>query len=126
MLTDENGRKYTITELDILQQEELKRKTEEDTGEEAFFKDRVTLYQIDTQHKLTETKEGVLAAYGDGFEICGERIAFADMQGMAIVSRNFMIVHIKGRDGHIELKSDMCFSALKYLYLYNLKTRGQE
>jgi len=120
MLTDQKGKTYSITDLDAVQKEVLRKKANESKEGEQLFRDNVTLYQIDNAHKLTETKEGVLAAYKDGFEICGEKIPFEEIQGMAIVSRNIIILHIKGRDGHLEMRSDISFSALKYLYLYNI------
>ena len=54
----------------------------------------------------------------------GEReVPLYDVQGLAIVSRNIMILHIKGLEGHLEIKSDISFSALKYLYLYEMQER---
>ena len=93
-------------------------------GDELLFEDNVTVYEIAGDHTLSESHEDRLAAYADYIEICGKRLSFSDVQGMSIVSRNFLIIHIKGEEGHIELKSDISFSALKYLYLYHAKVRG--
>ncbi len=132
-LTDTSGKKYTITELDRMQREALEKRLEaydseqpeSDNSGEQIFADKVTLYEIDRNHALVRTTEGTLSAYADRFEVCGRKVQFRDMLGMAIVSRNIMILHIKGDEGHIELKSDISFSALKYLYLYHAKGKVQ-
>lgn len=120
-LTDELGAKYTITRLDTIQRQLLEEKLGKATPAEMLFEDRVKVYEIDKKHLLTGTKEGMLTAYSDHLEICERKVAFSDVQGMAIVSRNFIILHIKGDEGHIEIKSDVSFSALKYLYLCEMK-----
>ncbi len=120
-LTDEKGQKYTITELDTLQRQTLEKCLTAAKSEEKLFADQVTIYEVDKEHNFTGTKEGLLAAYADRFEIGERNVPFTDVQGMAIVSRNFIILHIKGMVGHIEIKSDVSFSALKYLYLYEMK-----
>lgn len=123
-LTEENGRKYTITELDDLQKKILQEMFEEycQRNEQGpFLADNVTVHKIDEKHVLLGTEIGTIEAYSDRLEICGRKIPFSDVNGMAIYSRNSMILHIKDLEGHIELKSDQTFNALKYLYLYNKK-----
>jgi len=117
----ECGRKYTLTGLDMLQRQRLGELIQAANPEEQLFADKVTVYTIDKEHNLTDTKEEMLTAYVDGFAIGEKKITIADVQGMAIVSRNFIILHIKGMEGHIEIKSDVSFSALKYLYLFEMK-----
>ncbi len=124
-LTDANGRKYTVTELDRMQREALEKCLAVCCGDELLFEDNVTVYEIASDHTLSGSHEDRLAAYADHLEICGKKILFSDVQGLAIVSRNFLIIHIKGEEGHMELKSDISFSALKYLYLYNVKVKVQ-
>jgi len=122
-LTDTKGRKYTVTELDEMQKKALEALVEAHQGEEPLFSDQVTLYEIDSKHQCTGTRECTLAAYQDRFE-CGEyKVPFATMQGMAIYSRNCTVLHPEGVDGFLEIKSGDSFNALKYLYLYNLKKR---
>ena len=49
------------------------------------------------------------------------KVDFDTLEGMAIYSRNSLILHHKDRNGHLEMKSDQIgFNALKYLYLYQL------
>ena len=118
-LTDEAGRKYTVTELDQKQKEALKEKIKVWKAEEPLFEDHVTIYRIGAEHELIGTEEGSLKAYIDRLECGGERLDYANMEGMAIYSRNALIIHHDSVEGHLEVKSNLSFSALKYLYLYN-------
>ena len=120
-LTDESGKKYTLTQLDTLQKQRLEELVQTAKPEEQLFADKVTVYTIDKEHNLTDTKEEMLAAYVDRFIIGEKKVSIEDVQGIAIFSRNSIILHIKGMEGHIEIKSDLSFSALKYLYLFEMK-----
>jgi len=123
-LTDESGKRYTITELDTYQKGILKEQfeayCEKQETEKAFFSDEVTMENISDQHVFLEAQKGKLAAYGDKLKICDREISYRDITGMAIYSRNCMILHVKGVEGHLELKADQKFCALKYLYLYHM------
>lgn len=124
-LTDASGCKYTVTQLDAMQKEVLARKVEEGTMEE--FKDEdLTFYEIGEDHELLGTKTGSLSADAQGLTVCGEHIPYSEVQGMAIYSRNCVILHVKGNNGHVEIKSErnVGFSALKYLYLYEICTQS--
>lgn len=118
-LTDCEGKKYTVTELDLKQQEALKEKIRSWPVNEPIFEDQVTICQIGMDHELIGTEQGSLKAYPDHLECGGERLDFAGMDGMAIYSRSVLIIHHENLEGHLEIKSDLSFSALKYLYLYN-------
>ena len=122
-LIDRNGKKNTITELDKQQREELSKRIADDSGEKPFFSDQVTMYEIDDRHNIKREVSGTFAAFGEGFVCCGRQIPFCEIQGMAIYSRNAVILHISGEDGHIEIKSDKMFCGLKYLYLYKTKEK---
>ena len=124
-LTDAEGQKYNLTGLDQMQRQILEEKMQSATENVALFNDQVTVYEIDKEHNLTGTRQETLAAYVDKIQIGEKEIPFSDVQGLAIVSRNNMILHVKGIDGHLEIKSDISFSALKYLYLYEMKGRVQ-
>lgn len=119
-LTDQNGKKYTVTELDKMQQSALKERLKNWKAEKPLFEDSVTIYRIGADHKLIGTEEGSFKAYIDYLECGGERLDYAGMDGMAIYSRSVLMIHHEKLDGHLEIKSDISFSALKYLYLYNL------
>lgn len=116
-LTDKEGRSYTVTELDAMQQKVLQEKIDHD---QLLFQDAAALYEISEDHEVLHTEEGELLAYRDRLECCGRKLYFHDMSGMAIYSRNFMILHMQGQEGHLEIKSDKMFCALKYLYLYQI------
>ncbi len=118
-LTDREGKKYTVTELDQMQQEALKEKIKNWPETEPVFEDQVTIYRIGADHELIGTETGSFKAYLDHLECGGECLDYAGMDGMAIYSRSAMIIHHKKVEGHLEIKSDLSFSALKYLYLYN-------
>ncbi len=118
-LTDKLGKVYTVTQLDMLQRRRLTDYVASCKEDAVLFSDTVTWYAIDDHHNVTKTECGSLAAYNDRLECCGRVIPYGEIQGMAIFSRNFMILHIQGEEGHIEIKADKMFCALKYLYLYN-------
>lgn len=118
-LTDKEGNKYTVTELDLKQQEALREKIKNWKAGEPVFEDSVTVHRIGADHELIGTEEGSLKAYLDHLEFGGERLDYAGMDGMAIYSRSVLIIHHEKVGGHLEVKSDLRFSALKYLYLYN-------
>lgn len=118
-LTDKEGKQYTVTELDRLQREALKQKTINWEADRPLFEDQVTIYRIGANHELIGTEVGSFKAYLDRLECGGESLDYAGMDGMAIYSRNAMIIHHPSVEGHLEVKSNMAFNALKYLYLYN-------
>ena len=118
-LTDKEDKKYTVTELDFLQRDALKERIKNCEIDKPLFEDSVTVYRIGADHELIGTEEGVLKAYIDHLECGGERLDYVGMDGMAIYSRSALIIHHEKVDGHLEVKSDLSFSALKYLYLYN-------
>lgn len=123
-LTDRAKNKYTVTELDLMQQKKLVQMLEVGEGVESpLFTDKVTLYEIDKDHNLVNVAEGEMMAYADRIECCGKTFLYKEMQGMAIYSRNAMILHENGHKGHFEIKADQAFCALKYLYLYQTKEK---
>ena len=119
-LTDRQRKKYTVTELDRKQQELLKARVKDWDNEKPLFGDEVTIYRIGADHELIGTEVGSFQAFLDRLECGGEHLDFAGMEGMAVYSRNALIIHHEKVEGHLEVKSDIGFSALKYLYLYEL------
>ena len=120
-LTDTEGKVYTVTELDEMQQKVLKERVENCDANDALFEDQVTIYRVGANHELIGTEEGSFKAFTDHLECGGERLDFAEIEGMAIYSRSALIIHRKNVEGHLEVKSDISFNALKYLYLYHLE-----
>ena len=115
-----NGETYTVTQLDLMQKNALEKAVQNYDGEEPLFEDKVTFHYISNNHELIRTEDGSLKAYPDHLDCAGERLDFDEIEGMAIYSRSALIMHHKKFEGHLEVKSDIRFSALKYLYLYNL------
>ena len=119
-LTDQQGNKYTITELDRMQQEVLRERIRNWESDRPLFEDEVTIYRISNGHELIGTEAGNFKAYKDRLECGGESLDYAGMDGIAIYSRNALIIHHEKVEGHLEVKSDLSFSALKYFYLYEM------
>lgn len=122
-LTDEEGKTYTITELDHMQQRALEERVAASSQEKPLFSDEITWYEIDSRHTVTQTETGTLTAYKDRLECCGRVLYYQAIRGIAIYSRNSLILHVEGMDGHVEIKSGSMFCALKYLYLFNAKEK---
>lgn len=122
-LIDEAGEKHTITEWDLWQQKMLRDdflSWKEKNHQEAIFTDEVTLYDIDENHEIRNTQKGTLTAYLDRIECSGHTFFYEEMLGFDIFSRNFMIMNYGKEAAHYEIKGDLMFNALKYLYLYKL------
>ena len=139
-LTDEQGVAHSIRELNLLQKKLLA------SASEISFSDTVVLCHVDEiEHVIDRQSPGRLAV--EGFEYAtftpdGSseiRIPLDDVSGVAIFSRNKLIVHLadsgqnaesvqnSGSDktgnkgpGHYELHGNTGFNALKYMYLYEL------
>lgn len=127
-LVSADGQKHTITEWDLWQQEALRQRYEsaKETAEETpLFSDEVTLFDIDENHEIRNTEEGILTAYLDRIECSGHTFFYEDMLGLDIFSRNFMVLNYGKEAAHYEIKGDLMFCALKYLYLYKL-VKGEE
>lgn len=121
-LTDQSGKKYTVTELDLLQKDLLQKRLEEADESEKVFEDQVILHYINAGHEEVWKKQISLEAYKDHLKIGEENISLDDLEGMAIYSRSALVLHHKEKEGHFEIKSEnIGFNALKYLYLYQLR-----
>lgn len=120
-LTDKAGKKYTVTQLDLMQKDVLKQMLENAGEADCLFEDSVTAYYINAAHGEEWKKNVSVRAYKNCLDFGEEKVDFDTLEGMAIYSRNSLILHHKDRDGHLEMKSDQIgFNALKYLYLYQL------
>ena len=78
------------------------------------------MYRIGADHGLISTETGALRAFTDRVEFGGETYDYQGMDGMAIYSRNALVLHHEKLEGHLEMKSEMRFNALKYFYLYQM------
>ncbi len=123
-VTDEEGHTYTVAELDAMQRAGLQKMIEEKENDAPFFSDTVTWYEVDTNHEITRAEEGKMVAYKDHLTFGETPFSYETIQGMAVYSRNFLNLHLEDMSGHVEIKADKMFSALKYYYLYTLHTDG--
>lgn len=119
-MTDREGNVHTVTMLDEFQKAQLKKQIFERTNEMPLFEDQVTMYRIGANHEVISTETGALRAFTDRLEFGGEIYDYQGMDGMAIYSRNALVIHHEKLEGHLEMKSEMRFNALKYLYLYQM------
>lgn len=126
-LTTPDGSKTTVTEWDGVQRRLLGEKLSaaRETGE-LLFSDEVALHDIAEDHSLSETSAVTLRAYADRLEFGGYTLPFSDISGMAIYSRNCLILQTPTKKGHFEFKSELEYSALKYLYLYEMVKKNIE
>ena len=121
-LTDKEGRKHTITELDQMQRQVLEAKLQQNI-DGCLFSDCITLQSIGEDHTLESTTEGTLSVWSDHLECCGQIIPYSDLQGMAIYSRNVLVIYTNAENQHLEIRGSQAFSALKYLYWYEIKKK---
>ena len=114
--------KYTVTELDRKQKLSLKKLFESSTADTELFSDKISLLSIGQDHKVKSAEEKLLSGFRDRLRI-GERDFFFDnISGLSINQRNTLIIHYSGVEGEefYNIQGPGPFSALKYLYLYNL------
>lgn len=127
-LVESDGTSMTVTELDNVQQTELEAKVLDmlkNKSQEPLFSDEITAEAIGENHEVTRVLSGTVTAYADRAEFNGAVISPMDLSGMAIHSRNTIVAHT-AKDGiQYEIKGKKeCFSALKYLYLYNILNKN--
>lgn len=122
-LTATDGTRYTVTQLDDMQRTSLRQAAL--TAEAApLFSDTVTLQLIGDEHQVMEEKSVTLAAFADRLELDSQPLPFPELLGMTIYSRNVLVLHtLSGQ--HWEFRGETGFSALKYLYLYELTKEMQ-
>ena len=89
--------------------------------DQPLFSDTVRLQDIGEHHELLSETDGQITAYADRLEICGNTVPFTDVLGMTIYSRNVLVIHTISGSRHFEIRSGVSFSALKYLYLYEIQ-----
>lgn len=121
-LTANNHQKYSIRDLDDMQRRTLQNLLTCNC-EDALFSDEITLQSIGSDHTLEDTKTGRLSAYCDHLEVCGRTIPISDLQGVAIYSRNVLVIFTNSDGQHFEIRGPIPFSALKYQYWYELSRK---
>lgn len=119
-LNGTDGTRHTITELDRKQKDNLQQLLV-NAGSEPLFSDSITLQDIDEAHVLQSSTTGTLAAFADHLDLCGQTIPFSDLQGMAIYSRNVLVIYTNSDSRHYEIRGGQMFNALKYQYWFEIK-----
>ncbi len=128
LIDDRDGSRTTVTALDRKQRTALRSLTETAGLEDVLFSDTVTLQKIGDDHNVTEEAAATLRATKTGFLAETEAdlpdLSFDSLEGVAIYGRNVLVIMTK--DGtHCEIRGDIGFSALKYLYLYQIVTNKE-
>ena len=118
-LTDAQGERYTMVQLDQQQKSVLNDMVAQ-ADDAPLFSDNVLLQQISEKHELIWETSGALMACKDHLSCCGQHIPFDDILGMSIYSRNVLVLHTLTDGRHYEIRGNIRFSALKYLYLYEI------
>ena len=124
-LTDNNRKNYTVTQLDSQQRTLLRQLITATVPDQPLFSDSVTLQTIGDDHTLLKEETGSLAAYVDHLVCCDHTVNYCDILGMAIYSRNVLILHTDSGSKHFEIRGSQMFSALKYLYLFEITKEEQ-
>lgn len=124
-LVDDEGSKKTITEWDIWQKEKLLEIMASTEVGNKLFEDEVVLYNIDDKHEIIDEKKGTLTAYVDHINCCGKDFYYDEMLGFSLISRNVIVMHYGDNAEQYEIRSDIAFNGLKYLYVYE-KAKGEQ
>ena len=119
-LEGSDGRLHTVTEWDALQRERLARFVAESADDSPLFSDPLRCEQIDGDHSVVSARNDTLIARKDGVVFGGRFIPLKEIRGLAVHSRNTLTVHIGENETQYELHGEESFSALKYLYLYQM------
>ncbi len=90
------------------------------------FTDEVTVREIDNNHKICREESGTLTVDGKGVTFAGREYAFSDFDGIAIFSRNFMNAIVGAEERQFDIRGDIRFCALKYLYYYQMLRKESE
>ena len=119
-LVGNDGKCHTVTEWDALQKERLRACVGESAPDAPLFSDVLRCERIGENHCVTATLNGTLTARRDGVCFDGHLVPLADIRGLAVHSRNTLTAHIGEEETQYELRGEESFSALKYLYLYQI------
>lgn len=119
-LKKENGETYTISDIDREQQELLCRLRDEADEDTVLFEDDITVYSINEKHVPENGITGHIEAYKNRVVFDGKTYTTSDIFGLSITARNILGVHVDGGKRQLEIRCDISFNGLKYMYLYKL------
>ena len=124
-LIDKNGNQKTITEWDFWQRKELTKLINSSDSGSKLFSDEIIIRSIDKNHQISGEEHGGMECYPDRINCCGKDFYFSDMQGFSIISRNVIVMHTGDNLDQYEIRGNITFNALKYLYAYE-NSKGVE
>lgn len=119
-LVNEEGKSYTITDMDREQQKLLCKLRDEASDNTILFVDDITVYSINKKHVPINGKQGHIEAYKDRVVFDGKTYTASDIFGLSITARNILGVHVDGGKRQLEIRCGISFNGLKYMYLYKL------
>lgn len=120
VLEGSDGKLHTVAEWDALQKEQLRAYMEQSAPDTPLFSDLLRCERIGRAHDVADTASSTLVARKDGAVFGGRFIPLKEIRGLAVHSRNTLTVHIGENETQYELHGEESFSALKYLYLYQM------
>lgn len=116
--------KRNMRDWDAMQKEALTEAVQNGTA--PAFSDEVTVREIANDHKVRRKESGTIFVDGNGVTFAGKQYSFHDFNGIAIFSRNFMNAIIGADEKQYDIRGDIRFCALKYLYYYQALRKESE
>ena len=120
ILEGSDGKLHTMVEWDERQKAQLRSYMAQSAVDTPLFSDPLRCERIGRAHDVASATNGTLVARKDGAIFGGRFIPLAEIRGLAVHSRNTLTAHIGENEIQYELHGDESFSALKYLYLYQI------
>lgn len=118
-LKEKEGAERTVTELDTLQREALRKRMAENEGSLPLWQDAVPVQTIENEHDVVKTEEVTLTAYPDRIEVNGRAVTAEEITGLAITARNTLNVFLSSGEQY-EIAGPRSFNGLKYIYWYRI------
>ncbi len=127
-IVEADGSRKTIKALDRWQYNLLREQVKEMAGgtEALLFQDaNISLRKIGPDHELVSEEMGTLYGYCDRLVFANDNASYSFgfdiLSGLSIFGNNKMVLNYKdGELKHYEMHGPFSYSALKYLYLYEI------
>lgn len=117
-LTCSDGVTRNMRDWDQKMHEELRRRVLDGSFE--GFTDEISVRLIGADHKAGAAHKGILQASLDGISFDGTKLTYDDIAGVAIFSRNFMNIIVGAEERQYDVRGELNFCALKYMYLWKM------
>ncbi len=115
----------TLYEWDELQKKALREYVLESSTEKIIFSDTVIVREISEQHQAGEAKEGLLKVSQESLFLDEKEYAWSEVKGLSIYSRNNISLFLGDSYRHLDIRGNVSFNALKYLYFYQFLKEDQ-